>query len=180
MDKILKSLLSMQMLMFAASIIIAVGSSYILVDRVLVPRAMSRYGITESTAAVREANGGREERGEKTGTPKKPKKGSGTKSGPVSYNLPSIVVNINKTEGRRFLKTGITLEVDDAAVLKELETAGPKVTNLLIETLSAYGIDDLTEPSGKERIREELKDRFNLLLETGDVLAVYFTEFVIQ
>ena len=162
--------------MFVLSIVIAVGSSYVVVDRVLIPRAMSRYGITESSATARGADRAADAPMRKTRSPKK----RGAKSGPVSYSLPSLVVNIHKTEGRRFLKTSITLEVDDAAVLKELEAAGPKVTNLLIETLSAYGIDDLTETAGKERIREELKDRFNLLLESGDVLAVYFTEFVIQ
>lgn len=178
MDKILKSLLSLQSVLFVASIVIAVGSSYVLVDRILVPRVMERYGIVMSSTTIQEFPEMPGEHNKKES--KKQKKKTSGKSGPVSYSLPAVVVNIHKTEGRRFLKTGITLELEDPSVVKELESVGPKVTNLLIETLSAYNIDELTEPTGKERIREDLKDRFNLLLESGEVLAVYFTEFVIQ
>jgi flagellar basal body-associated protein FliL len=46
--------------------------------------------------------------------------------------------------------------------------------------LSSKQLSDITDFEGKALLKEDILERVNDLLETGDVKSVLFTEFVVQ
>lgn len=46
--------------------------------------------------------------------------------------------------------------------------------------LSSLSFEEIMTPEGKIRIRDELLERFNVVLRPVRVRNVYFTEFVLQ
>lgn len=55
------------------------------------------------------------------------------------------------------------------------------INDIITTTLSSKRVDELVTADGKERVREELKGKFNAALpKTQQVAKVLFTDFVIQ
>jgi flagellar FliL protein len=112
-----------------------------------------------------------------TGNKKKSK--SAPMIGPT-IALNPIVVNVAGSNARRYLKATIVLELGDEKLTEEINKRSPQIYDALIGILSMYRVEDITNISGREALREEMKDRINLFLSTGKVINVYFNELVIQ
>lgn len=116
-------------------------------------------------------------------------------SGPI-YNMKERVLNLKAGDSMRYLKVAIAIEFDSHEDLSHLKgeeykkkqeefslSIAPKVPLLndaittIITTKDAHELSTL---EGKERLREELKERFNTLLTEPKAVRVYFTEFVMQ
>lgn len=95
--------------------------------------------------------------------------------------LDAVVVNVAQTEGRRYLKATIQLEVpEDEKIVKEVEARKPLLLDLLIATLSKKSLTDLTTPDALDRLRSELQERMGQELGKERVRRVFITEFVVQ
>lgn len=120
------------------------------------------------------------------------------------------VVNLADPGGRRFLKATITIEVPpldfffeaeatttEAAPAAEGEAAAvedpriaefdtlvtnkmPIINDILNTLLTSKTFDQIYTVEGKEALREEIKKEINARLPELGVIAVYFTEFVVQ
>ncbi len=120
------------------------------------------------------------------------------------------VVNLADPGGRRFLKATITIEVPpldfffeaeatateapaaegEAAVATEdpriaefntlIENKMPIINDILNTLLTSKTFDQIYTVEGKEALREEIKKEINARLPELGVIAVYFTEFVVQ
>ncbi len=99
--------------------------------------------------------------------------------GPV-YPMDPFLVNLADPGRPRFLKVMLQLELDNDAVAAELDTLKPKVRDALLTLLSSKASVDLTTVGDKERLRNEILHRLNAFLSTGQVVEVYFTDFVVQ
>ncbi|MFN0150873.1 MAG: flagellar basal body-associated protein FliL [bacterium] len=101
-------------------------------------------------------------------------------------SLKDIVVNLNGSEGSRYLAAGVTLEL-------EAEPAGggghgaeagnekePLLKHAVISVLSAKSIAEVSTAEGRELIRREIQEHAEEVLGHTKVNAVYFTEFVVQ
>jgi len=99
---------------------------------------------------------------------------------PSYYNFEPIVVNPAETEGRRFLKTTLSVEFESVKLEKEIVEKLPQLKNILIILLSSKTIQELIETKGKEMLQQEIIDLINRQLDTGKIKGCYFTEFVIQ
>lgn len=96
-------------------------------------------------------------------------------------SLDAVVVNIAQTEGRRYLKTTIQLEVpEEEKVIKEVEGRRAQVLDLLIATLAKKSLADLTSPDALDRLRSEVHARISQELGRDRVRRVFITEFVVQ
>jgi len=91
-----------------------------------------------------------------------------------------FVVNIAETQGERYLKIVIQLEISDPGVKSELEQIKPRIRDSILDLLTPKTSKDLMDLAGKQRLREDIAGRINNILQRGKVTKVYFTDFVIQ
>jgi len=96
------------------------------------------------------------------------------------YALEPLVVNVTGDGYNRFLKLRVELEAGDVALKQEIEARLPQVRDAMIVLLSSKQLSDITDFEGKALLKEDILERVNDLLETGDVKSVLFTEFVVQ
>ena len=95
--------------------------------------------------------------------------------------LDAVVVNVAQTEGRRYLKTTIQMEVaDEEKTVKEVEARKAQLLDLLIATLAKKSLVELTTPDALDRLRTELYERVAQELGHEKVRRVFITEFVVQ
>ncbi len=104
-------------------------------------------------------------------------------SEPLIVSFESTITNISGTNGRRFLKARINLEVANTEVEGKVRGRMVQLRDRLISLLSAKTIDELDGWERQDVIRREIRDEFNILLHSEGsegVKQIYFTEFVIQ
>ncbi|MFB3817282.1 MAG: flagellar basal body-associated protein FliL [Candidatus Methylomirabilales bacterium] len=95
--------------------------------------------------------------------------------------LDAVVVNLAQSEGRRYLKVSVHLEVpDEEKVAKEVEQRKPQLLDLLVATLTQKSLADVTAPDALGRLRDEVQQRAGQELGPGKVRRVFITEFVVQ
>lgn len=92
--------------------------------------------------------------------------------------LDTFIVNL-QVKGS-FLKTTIQLEFDKPELPPEMETGTAKIRDAIIRVLSTKTAQEILTPEGKEQLREEVKNASNEVINSGEVIAVYITEFIIQ
>lgn len=104
-------------------------------------------------------------------------------SEPLIVSFESIITNISGTNGRRFLKARINLEVANTEVEGKVRGRMVQLRDRLISLLSAKILDELDGWERQDVIRREIRDEFNILLHSEGsegIKQIYFTEFVIQ
>ncbi|MDR2151930.1 MAG: flagellar basal body-associated FliL family protein [Helicobacteraceae bacterium] len=99
--------------------------------------------------------------------------------GPM-VDLDQFIVNLLSADGRRYLKTSVSLELTHKNAGAEVENKMPLIRDAIIRQLSSKRFDEISTESGKERLREEIKNNVNRYLIDGQIKSVYFTSFVIQ
>jgi flagellar FliL protein len=96
------------------------------------------------------------------------------------WPMEAFVINIAETNGERYLKLVMQLEVSDPDVVKELDQLKPRLRDSILDLLTSKTYKDLMDLAGKQRLREEIAGRINNILQRGKVTKVYFTDFVVQ
>lgn len=96
------------------------------------------------------------------------------------YGLEPFVVNVTGDGYNRFLKLRVELETSDVALKEELDARLPQVRDAMIVLLSSKQLSDITDFEGKALLKEDMLERLNDLLDTGNVRSILFTEFVVQ
>ena len=87
-------------------------------------------------------------------------------------------ITLNLSDGR-FLKVGVSLQLAKGASPEHMKTESAKALDATIVLLGARTYAQLTAPGGREQAKAELSHKVAELYE-GDVLGVYFTNFVMQ
>jgi flagellar FliL protein len=96
------------------------------------------------------------------------------------WPMEAFVINIAETNGERYLKIVIQLEVSDTGVVTELEQLKPRLRDSILDLLTPKTYKELMDLAGKQRLREDIAGRINNILQRGKVTKVYFTDFVVQ
>ena len=95
------------------------------------------------------------------------------------FRLDPFVVNLAKSDGKRFLKVVIYLGMDASEVQAEVKKNIHLVTNSIIILLSSKSFEDVYSRQGKLKLKREIVNQANKFLG-GHVKDAYFTEFIIQ
>lgn len=107
------------------------------------------------------------------------------------------IVNLVEPTGRKYLRAGVVLEfvptdpkyfsmtAEEKTAYKttfdtDMATKLPVINDIIITLLSSQTFDSVYTAQGKEDLRKKLMDDINKQLPENKVLAVYFTEFVVQ
>ncbi|MFZ5980097.1 MAG: flagellar basal body-associated FliL family protein [Candidatus Zixiibacteriota bacterium] len=117
----------------------------------------------------------------KTDEPEKPRKKSKSHgSETLVYTIKDIVINPAGTGGSRFLSVSFGFELGSAELAAVFEQREVLVRDALITILSSKTVAQLTDAKQKEIVRYQIKKRLSSLLNTEDLTAVYYTDFVLQ
>ena len=114
-----------------------------------------------------------------------PKAKSNGKSRPVAIPFGDAIVNLSDARATRYLRVKILLAVDEnrSSEIEDLLTRQkPFLKSWLIGYLADQSLKDV-ERSGVNRVRREVRDRFNeMLYPDGEerILDVLFDEYVVQ
>ncbi len=97
------------------------------------------------------------------------------------YDLPEMLVNLN-TGGKQtnYLKIKVSLEVENEAMLLQLENLLPRVVDNFQVYLRELRVEDLNGSAGLYRLKEELLVRVNTAIKPHKVNDVLFREMLIQ
>lgn len=115
----------------------------------------------------------------------------------IMYDLGSQIVNLAEPGGRRYLQIGIVLEcmpenqeistlTGEAKTkaqeeeIARLETMRPLMADAVISLLTSRTYAEVFTVEGKESLKQDMLSQINGALGDEIVLAVYFTEFLVQ
>ena len=98
----------------------------------------------------------------------------------LMFQLEPIIVNLAKSQGNRFLKVTLSLEMSTPKVRSDIKKNIQKITDSVLLLLSSKLFEDVYSVQGKFTLKNEITARVNPFLVLGKVKEVYFTEFIIQ
>ncbi len=103
---------------------------------------------------------------------------------PLLFPLQEMILNPPDDEGIRFLSAAVTLELDTEEAIAELEEGllATQVQDLILSKLSQTEFSDMDEAEERAALKERLRDEVNAssLIETGEVIQIYFERFILQ
>ena len=99
--------------------------------------------------------------------------------GPL-LEMEDFVVNIMHDDSARFLKVGITLEVEDEESKSAIKRRMPQIADAVLLMVGNKTFDDVKDLQGKMQLKADLLDRIQELSGKGKVRNIYFTDFVVQ
>lgn len=91
-----------------------------------------------------------------------------------------ILVNLAGSRGQSIAKVSLEFEVDNDAVIKEIEKRKPQIRDVLITLLSGKTLDEISTVEGKDSLREEIRDTVNRFLSKGKIKRVLFTDLMVS
>lgn len=95
--------------------------------------------------------------------------------------LDPAIVNIAGTNGRRFLKVTVQIEIpEEEKLVKEVEARKPLLSDRLIQILARKPLEEVTSAGSLESLKREIANQFGKELGADRLQDVYLTEFVIQ
>ncbi|MFM9835441.1 MAG: flagellar basal body-associated protein FliL [Methylophilaceae bacterium] len=103
---------------------------------------------------------------------------------PVFVKMETFTLNLDPTEGEKFLQTDITLNVASKEEAEILEQHMPQVRNRVLMLLSSKKASEISTMEGKKALSNEIAVQVNQpFVNKGKpqkVTGVFFTSFVIQ
>jgi flagellar FliL protein len=94
--------------------------------------------------------------------------------------LDPFLANLADESGTRYLKMTIQVEFVGAEPPASLEARMPQIRDVILTLVTSKTFADIRTPDGKERLREDVIDRIDHVLQQPAVKSVYFTEFIVQ
>lgn len=96
------------------------------------------------------------------------------------FDMEPLIVNLERSNGKRYLKVKMSLELNKESVVQEVQARLPQIRDAILMMISSKAFVDISTVEGKLALRDALVTRINGLLETGFVKRIYFQEFVVQ
>ena len=103
--------------------------------------------------------------------------GGGGEEEPLT--IENLILNPAGTGASRFLIVTLVLEAD-AEARAELESRDAEVRDLLLTVLSSKTVEELTDISRRNQVREDMRMALNDLLAYEGVHRIFLPQFVIQ
>lgn len=96
------------------------------------------------------------------------------------YELDTFTVNLADIKATRYARVTIKLELNNFEVEEEIERRTPQIRDLIIVILSSKRFQDIQTTEGKDSLRIEIIKSINTYLVKGEIVNLYFTEFVVN
>lgn len=99
--------------------------------------------------------------------------------GPM-VNIEEFIVNIISGDAAHYVKASLTVELTNGEVQIEVEQRMPQMRDAILLLISNKTYEELQDLQGKRQLKAELTGKINSFLQTGKVVSIYFTNFVVQ
>ncbi len=100
--------------------------------------------------------------------------------GPVYYDMDTFIVNLADPGGKRFLKTTMKLKVESQIVAEECKSRHFEVKDRILTLLCSKECSEVMSPEDKVILKKQILEALNRMLQKGQAVDVYFTEFLVQ
>lgn len=94
--------------------------------------------------------------------------------------LESFIINLNGSEGYKFMKITMSLEVDNVAAQEEITKRQAQVRDTIVVLLTSKTYGEVAGENGQQKLKEELVDTVNSFLVKGKIKKILFTDFLFQ
>lgn len=96
--------------------------------------------------------------------------------------LDEFIVNINDPSLKKYIKFGlaITYNSKDKDILEDINSNIYKIKDGIIAIFKEKRVDDIQSNQGIEIIKQEIKEKIDLILEDNEIMSVYFTNLLIH
>ena len=99
--------------------------------------------------------------------------------GPM-LKIDEFIVNIISEEGSHYVKTSMSLEMSNTAVVEEATTRMPQIRDAVLLLIGNKTFEELQDLQGKKQLKAEITTKINSFLQSGQIKSLYFTDFVVQ
>ena len=99
---------------------------------------------------------------------------------PVFQEMETFLVNLSDPGGKRYLKATMKLKLTAPQTQLEFGSRMFEMRDAILTILSSKEVEDISRPEDKANLKQELMTQLNRVLKQGQILDVYFTEFLIQ
>lgn len=106
--------------------------------------------------------------------------GHGGEAVSEDYSIENLVVNPAGTQGARFLIVTLTLVPDDGATRDQLVARDAEIRDRLLQVLAAKTVGELSDPSQREQIKEEILAAVAAVVKPGKIRRIFLPQFVLQ
>lgn len=102
-------------------------------------------------------------------------------SADASYvTLDNLVVNPAETQGTRFLVLTLAVRLSPKGSTTTLQERDPEVRDALIGLLASMTVSELSDVSGREHLKERLKETIESVIGAGTVSSILLPQYVLQ
>ncbi len=100
----------------------------------------------------------------------------------VFFDMPEMLVDLNSGSSKRknYIKVNVTLELESAEAIPELEAIMPRIVDSFQIYLRELRVEDLQGSAGLLRLKEELLLRLNTTAQPVKIKDVLFKEMLVQ
>lgn len=96
-------------------------------------------------------------------------------------DLEEIIVTLDSDPRKpRYLRIKVALEIRDPAVAERTQSRIPQLRDVVIMALADKTVADMSDPEGKQKLRDEIGRDVGSLMPEGALMNVYFSDLVIQ
>jgi len=96
------------------------------------------------------------------------------------FLLDNMVLNPAGSSGQRFLLVSVALRLANTAAETEVKARDAEVRDAFLRVLGTKQVEELSDISQREQIRQELRRTLDGIVKPGLVKGLYFPQFVIQ
>jgi len=97
---------------------------------------------------------------------------------PILFDLGAFTTNLSDTSDLRYIKTGVTLELSNKSLEKEVTGSEPLLRDSIISLLNGETSDDVM--LNRARLKNDAITQLNKCLNTGEVTNIYFSDLIMQ
>lgn len=161
----------------AGIVLLSVAASYLLITLLIIPQFIDSSNAADSTGTVQDSVAYEEEQE----TPTSPVGTRDYLRNFAIYQMDDIIVNPKGTESR-FLVVNFAFEyrTSDRRLPDELNNKKPIIVDQMNQYLASKFIEELSDITYRDQIREDIRTIVNYLLVEGQITRVLITQFIIQ
>jgi flagellar FliL protein len=107
----------------------------------------------------------------------------GAATGTAIINFEPFLVNLADPDETRYLRVTIRVQLASKAAAQKVsatEVFNSKMRDTILGILSTKVAREVVKPEGKDQLKEEIAQKLNAFLPGKPVIAVFFTDFVVQ
>jgi flagellar basal body-associated protein FliL len=97
---------------------------------------------------------------------------------PILFDLGDFTTNLSDASELKYIKTGVTLELSNKSLVKEVTSSEPLLRDSIISLLNGETSDDVM--LNRTRLKKDAMAQLNKRLNTGEINNIYFSDLIMQ